>query len=85
MPEKDGPHAPHLAAMPGERKALVKATSRLESALLAVEAREKNVLSAVVRRSAEEFHRDWNAHVSRAMTAHAHRVWVWYGKRKLLE
>ena len=39
MPEKDGPHAPHLAAMPGERKALVKATSSLESALLAVEAR----------------------------------------------
>ena len=76
MPEKDGPHAPHLAAMPGERKALVKATSSLESALLAVEAREKNVLSAVVRRSAEEFHRDWNAHVSRAMTAHAHPFYV---------
>ena len=28
MPEKDGPHAPHLAAMPDERKALVKATSQ---------------------------------------------------------
>ena len=76
MPEKDGPHAPHLAAMPGERKALVKATSSLESALLAVEAREKNVLSAVVRRSAEEFHRDWHTHVSRAMTAHAHPFYV---------
>ena len=62
MPEKDGPHAPHLAAMPDERKALVKATSRLERALLAVEA--------------EEFHRDWNAHVSRAMTAHAHPFYV---------
>ena len=49
MPEKDGPHAPHLAAMPGERKALVKATSSLESALLAVEAREE------LRR---DFHRD---------------------------
>ena len=76
MLEKDGPHAPHLAAMPGERKALVKATSSLESALLAVKAREKNVLSAVVQRSAEEFHRDWNAHVSRAMTAHAHPFYV---------
>ena len=69
-------HAPHLDAVPGERKALVEATSSLESALLAVEAREKNVLSAVVRRSAEEFHRDWNAHVSRAMTAHAHPFYV---------
>ena len=76
MPEKDGPHAPHLAAMPGERKALVKATSSLESALLAVKARETNVLSAVVRRSAEEFHRDWHTHVSRAMTAHAHPFYV---------
>ena len=69
-------HAPHLDAMPGERKALVKATSSLESALLAVKAREKNVLSAVVRRSAEEFHRDWHTHVSRAMTAHAHPFYV---------
>ena len=76
MPEKDGPHAPHLAAMPDQRGALVKATSNLESALLAVEAREKNVLSAVVRRSAEEFHRDWHTHVSRAMTAHAHPFYV---------
>ena len=49
MPEKDGPHAPHLAAMPDERGALVKAKSSLESALLAVKAREKNVLSAVVQ------------------------------------
>ena len=54
MPEKDGPHAPHLAAMPGERKALVKATSRLDRALLAVEAREMNLLSADVQRWAEE-------------------------------
>ena len=76
MLAEDGPHAPHLAAMPGERKALVEATSSLESALLAVEAREKNVLSAVVRRSAEEFHRDWHTHVSRAMTAHAHPFYV---------
>ena len=69
-------HAPHLDAVPGECKALVEATSRLERALLAVEAREKNVLSAGVRRSTEEFHRDWNAHVSRAMTAHAHPFYV---------
>ena len=69
MPEKDGPHAPHLAAMPGERKALVKATSSLESALLAVEARETNVLSAVVRRSADELRRDWSAHMAEAKAA----------------
>ena len=62
MPEKDGAHAPHLAAMPGERKALVKATSSLESALLAVKA--------------EELRRDWHTHVSRAMTAHAHPFYV---------
>ena len=76
MPEKDGPHAPHLAAMPDHRGALVKATSSLESALLAVEAREKNVLSAVVQRSADELRRDWHTHVSRAMTAHAHPFYV---------
>ena len=76
MPEKDGPHAPHLAAMPDQRGALVKATSSLESALLAVEAREKNVLSAVVQRSADELRRDWHTHVSRAMTAHAHPFYV---------
>ena len=62
MPEKDGPHAPHLAAMPDQRGALVKATSSLESALLAVEAREHR--------------RDWHTHVSRAMTAHAHPFYV---------
>ena len=62
MLEKDGAHAPHLAAMPGERKALVKATSSLESALLAVKA--------------EELRRDWHTHVSRATTAHAHPFYV---------
>ena len=62
MLAKNGPHAPHLAAMPGERKALVKATSSLESALLAVEA--------------QELRRDWHTHVSRAMTAHAHPFYV---------
>ena len=62
MLAKDGPHAPHLAAMPGERKALVKATSSLESALLAVEA--------------QELRRDWHTHVARAMTAHAHPFYV---------
>ena len=59
-------HAPQLAAMPGERKALVEATSSLESTLLAVKARETNVLSAVVRRSADELRRDWKAHLAEA-------------------
>ena len=76
MPEKDGPHAPHLAAMPDERGALVEATSRLESGLLAVEAREKNVLSAVVRRSADKFHRDWEAHVAKATAARVDPFYV---------
>ena len=62
MLAEDGTHAPHLAAMPGERKALVKATSSLESALLAVKA--------------QELRRDWHTHVSRAMTAHAHPFYV---------
>ena len=69
MLAEDGAHAPHLAAMPGERKALVKAKSSLESALLAVKAREKNVLSAVVRRSADELRRDWSAHMAEAKAA----------------
>ena len=69
MLAEDGPHAGHLAAMPGERGALVKATSSLESALLAVKARETNVLSAVVRRSADKFHQDWEAHVAKATAA----------------
>ena len=76
MPEKDGPHAPHLAAMPGERKALVKATSSLESALLAVKARETNVLSAVVRRSVDKFHQDWEAHVAKATAARVDPFYV---------
>ena len=76
MPEKDGPHAPHLAAMPDERGALVEATSSLESALLAVEARETKLLAADMHRSADELRRDWSAHVSRAMTAHAHPFYV---------
>ena len=70
MLEKDGPHAPHLAAaMPDERGALVEATSRLESALLAVEARETKLLSEVVRRSADELRLDWNAHMAEARAA----------------
>ena len=76
MLAEDGPHAPHLAAMPGERKALVEATSSLESALLAVKARETNVLSAVVRRSADKFHRDWEAHVAKATAAHVDPFYV---------
>ena len=51
---KDGPHARHLDAMPGEREALVEGTSRLDRSLLALEAREMNRLSALVQRSAEE-------------------------------
>ena len=62
MLAEDGAHAPHLAAVPGERKALVEATSSLESALLAVKA--------------EELRRDWHTHVSRATTAHAHPFYV---------
>ena len=76
MPEKDGPHAPHLAAMPDQRGALVKATSSLESALLAVEARETNVLSAVARRSADKFHQDWEAHVAKATAARVDPFYV---------
>ena len=70
-------HAPHLDAVEGQRagirqaaqevrEALVEATSSLESTLLAVKAREKNVLSAVVRRSADELRRDWKAHLAEA-------------------
>ena len=51
---KDGPHARHLDAMPGQREALAEGTSRLDRALLAVEAREMELLSAVVQGSAEE-------------------------------
>ena len=51
---KDGPHARHLAAMPSECEALVERTSRLDRALLAVEAREMNLLSADVQRSTKE-------------------------------
>ena len=76
MLAKKGPHAPHLAAMPDERKALVKATSSLESALLAVKARETNVLSAVVRRSADKFHQDWEAHVAKATAARVDPFYV---------
>ena len=47
-------HAPHLRAMPEERKALVDGTSRLDRALLAVEAREMSLLATVAQRSAEQ-------------------------------
>ena len=76
MLAKKGPHAPHLAAMPGERGELVEATSSLESALLAVKARETNVLSAVVRRSADKFHQDWEAHVAEAKAARVDPFYV---------
>ena len=70
MLAEDGPHAPHLAAMPGERKALVEATGGLERELLAVEARETKLLAALVQRSLDEFHRDWQAHLAEATAAH---------------
>ena len=76
MLAEDGPHAGHLAAMPDQRGALVKATSSLESALLAVKARETNVLSAVVRRSADKFHQDWEAHVAKATAARVDPFYV---------
>ena len=69
MPEKDGPHAPHLAAMPDERGALVEATSSLDRALPSVEARETKLLAADMHRSADELHRDWNAHLAEAGAA----------------
>ena len=54
MLAEDGPHGSHLAAMPDEHGALVEATSRLDRALLAVEAREMNLLPADVQRSTKE-------------------------------
>ena len=69
MLAEDGPHGSHLAAMPDERKALVEGTNCLERALLAVEAREMNLLSADVQRSAEELRRDWKAHIAEARAA----------------
>ena len=54
MQGEDGPHAPHLKAMPPEREALVGATGRLAWALLAVEVREMNLLASVAQRSADE-------------------------------
>ena len=54
MLANDAPHAPHLAAMPGERKALAEGTGRLDRALIEAEARETDVLSSVVQEWAEE-------------------------------
>ena len=76
MLAEDGPHTPHLAAMPDEREALVEARSRLERALLAVEARETKLLSAVVRQSADELRRDWNAHLAEARAARVDPFYV---------
>ena len=67
MLAEDAPHARHLAAMPGERKALVEATSRLQRELRAVEARETKLL---LQRSAKELYRHWKAHVAEATAAH---------------
>ena len=76
MPAEDGPHGSYLAAMPGERKALVEATSSLERALLAVEAREMKLLSEVVQRSADELRRDWNAHIGETTAARVHPFYL---------
>ena len=54
MLANDAPHAPHLAALPAERKALAEGTGRLDRALMEVEARETDVLSSVVQEWAEE-------------------------------
>ena len=54
MLANDAPHPRHLAAMPGERKALAEGTGRLDRALIEVEARETEVLSSVVQKWAEE-------------------------------
>ena len=54
MLANDARHAPHLAAMPGECKALAEGMSRLDRALIEVEAREMGVLSSVVQQWAEE-------------------------------
>ena len=54
MLANDAPHAPHLAAMPDERKALAEGTGHLDRALIEVEARETDVLSSVVKQWAEE-------------------------------
>ena len=62
MLAKKGTHAPHLAAMPDERKALVRAKSSFESALLPVKA--------------EELRRDWRAHVAEAKAARVDPFYV---------
>ncbi len=54
MLANDAPHAPHLAALPAECKALAEGTVRLDRALIEVEARETDVLSSVVQQWAEE-------------------------------
>ncbi len=54
MQVNDAPQARHLAAMPGERDALAEGTSRLDRAMIEVEAREMTVLSSVAHRWAEE-------------------------------
>ena len=54
MLANDATHAPHLAAMPDERKALAERTGGLDRALIEVEAREMDVLSSVVQQWADE-------------------------------
>lgn len=54
MLAEDAPPVRHLAARPDERKALAEGTGRLDRALVAVEAREMDVLSTVAQRWAEK-------------------------------
>ena len=84
MLAEDGPHAPHLDAMPDERKALVEARSRLQRELLAVEARETKLLSALAQRSVDKFHRDWQAHIAKATAAHVDPFYL-TGHKKLID
>ena len=54
MLANDAPYGSHLAAMPGERGALVEGTNRLDRELIEVEARETVVLYSVVQKWAEK-------------------------------
>ncbi len=53
MLAEGSPHAPHLAAIPEERKALVQAAGRLESALAEIETAQADYLQELVGQAAE--------------------------------
>ena len=54
MQVEGSPHAPHLAAMPDERKALVETADWLDTALIEVEAGEMDRLSALAEEAAKQ-------------------------------